>query len=267
MQTHLLFRSYNIEKPYQFVLTWFMVMFAVVVYYILKHVLLAMDKGMISALRTESEILANGSKEPIGDYQDYHRATEDGVFLERPKGWQSVKLIHSTIAAFNYGLSLMLMLVAMSFIPSLFLALFIGAAVGEYLCVDFHIDLTMGVYDPREAYDGTLGNLIKWVLCSKLQSEENNVELPVKGQKKSDWGTWAKLSFWLAPRLISMILLIVTIVWIYQSQGAFGFEVTSVFGWHALCMILFITVFSNEALLTYTVPLLPQLTDNRKYLR
>ena len=267
MQTHLLFRSYNIQEPYQFVLTWFMVMFAVVVNYIMRHVLIAMDRGMISALKSVRNETPIDSKSKSDVYETVHVHGMDGVFVERPKGWQTLKLIHSTIAAFNYGLSLMLMLVAMTFIPSLFLALFIGGVVGEYVCVDFHIDLLMGVYEPKEVYDGAFGGLVHWVLCSKNRRDASIEEPVVREKMKFEFSTWAKLSSWLAPRIISLILLIVTIVWVYQAEGTFGFESNSVFGWHALCMILFVGVFSNEALLTYTVPLFPQLAYNRKYLR
>lgn len=267
MQTHLLFRSYNIQEPYQFVLTWFMVMFAVVVNYIIRHVLITLDRAMISALKSVKNGTPSEQKAESDAYETVHVHGMDGVFVERPKGWQTLKLIHSTIAAFNYGLSLMLMLVAMTFIPSLFLALFIGGVVGEYVCVDFHIDLLMGVYEPKEVYDGALGGLIHWILCSKHKRNASIEEPIVREKKKVEFGTWTKLSSWLAPRIISLILLIVTIVWVYQAEGTFGFQSTSVFGWHALCMILFVAVFSNEALLTYTVPLFPQLVYNRKYLR
>jgi Ctr copper transporter family len=244
-----------------------MVMFAVVVNYIVRHVLIALDRGMISALKAAKSEAPTDSKKESDYYETVHVNGMDGVFVQRPKGWQTLKLIHSTIAAFNYGLSLMLMLVAMTFIPSLFLALFIGGVVGEYVCVDFHIDLLMGVYEPKEVYDGALGGLIHWVLCSKNRRTANSEQPLMREKVKFEFGTWGKLSSWLAPRIISLILLIVTIVWVYQAEGTFGFQSTSVFGWHALCMILFIGVFSNEALLTYTVPLFPQLVYDRKYLK
>jgi Ctr copper transporter family len=244
-----------------------MVMFAVVVNYIIRHILIALDRGMISALKAAKSETPTDSKIPSDPYETVDVHGMDGVFVQRPKGWQTLKLIHSTIAAFNYGLSLMLMLVAMTFIPSLFLALFIGGVIGEYVCVDFHIDLLMGVYEPKEVYDGALGGLIHWVLCSKHRRNASSEEPLMRDKIKFEFGTWGKLSSWLAPRIISLILLIVTIVWVYQAEGTFGFQSSSVFGWHALCMILFVGVFSNEALLTYTVPLFPQLVYNRKYLK
>jgi hypothetical protein len=244
-----------------------MVMFAVVVNYIIRHILIALDRGMISALKAAKSETPTDSKIPSDPYETVDVHGMDGVFVHRPKGWQTLKLIHSTIAAFNYGLSLMLMLVAMTFIPSLFLALFIGGVIGEYVCVDFHIDLLMGVYEPKEVYDGALGGLIHWVLCSKHRRNASSEEPLTRDKMKFEFGTWGKLSSWLAPRIISLILLIVTIVWVYQAEGTFGFQSSSVFGWHALCMILFVGVFSNEALLTYTVPLFPQLVYNRKYLK
>ena len=77
----------------------------------------------------------------------------------------------------------------------------------------------------------------------------------------------AKMAMWFLPRVISMIYMIIIIVWIMECQGTFGFVFTSVFGWHALCMSLFVVVFMNEAVLTYTIPLLPQVANDRKSLR
>jgi len=72
---------------------------------------------------------------------------------------------------------------------------------------------------------------------------------------------------WLMPRLLSMIFLIVLLVWVVQVQGGLGYHELTVFGFHAFLMSLFVVTFTNEAILTYVAPLLPQLTNDRSYLR
>ena len=44
-----------------------------------------------------------------------------------------LRLLHSILSGLNYGMALMLMLVAMTFNPSLFLALVIGFSIGDFV--------------------------------------------------------------------------------------------------------------------------------------
>ena len=44
-----------------------------------------------------------------------------------------LRLLHSILSGCNYGVALMLMLIAMTFNPSLFLALVIGYSVGDFI--------------------------------------------------------------------------------------------------------------------------------------
>ena len=284
MRTHLLFKSYNITEPYQFVLTWFLVMFAVVVYYLLRQFLATMDQSMISALGS-----CHGGDKHVNSSDVtsmYSRKNTIIIPMKRPVGWRSLKLIHSAIAGFNYGLSLMLMLVAMTFIPSLFLALFVGSVIGEYVSCDHHIDLAMGSHKPA-SHGGYMERMIRFVLCIPSASREITKELEqeqiqeqedvyakeegkeeVEVEKKTyKISTTIRTMLWLLPRTFSLILLIVVIVWIYQNQGGFGFDRMSVFGWHAISMTLFAAVFSNEGMLSYAVPLLPQLKNDPKLSR
>ena len=261
-QTKLLFRSWDITEPYQFVLTWFAVMFIVITYFVLAQFIAAMDWSMINLLTAEREKDAKiQSSLFLYNIEQFQRSP-------RPVGWSSLKVLHSLVTGFNYGLSLMIMLIAMSFIPSLFLAIFIGGCIGEFLTCDFRLDLSMGLYSPLSTYSGLSGWIIRRVLCLPATLPEDIVQQssgPSMHERNHILSERAKSVLWILPRLISMILVIVVIVWVYQTQGAF--MSSSVFGYHALFMTLFIAVFTNEALLSYAIPLLPQLAKDRKNLR
>ena len=236
-----------------------------IVHCTLGYVIISFDNTMISALGGfETPSGRNKQISDCDDHVDFHQ------MLPRPIGWQSVKLLHALLSGIRYGLSLMQMLVAMTFNPSLFVALIVGRVIGEYMCCDKHQDLIMGAHKPVSRYSGIAGRIIQSILCipPKESSEEQEPLISVNGiQKYSRKSELLRLSLWILPRTISMILLVITIVWVMEVEGTFGFDSTSVFGWHALCMILFATVFTNEAVLTYTIPFFPQIANDRKILR
>jgi len=67
---------------------------------------------------------------------------------------------------------------------------------------------------------------------------------------------YVQLFRWSISRLLVLVFLVVLIAWIVQVEGSFGFKDASVFGWHALFMALFVVVFTQEALLSFSSPLL-----------
>ena len=256
--TQLLFDSFIITEPWQFALTWFAVVLTVVAYCCLQHVIQSLDASMENYLRCGGASSADGSV----------------LKFERPVGWQTVKFVHAALSALKYGLSLMLMLIAMTFNPSLFLALVVGSLIGEYIRCDFQIDLVMGDRKKPSRYDGMYGRLIQRLLCARSEDDNSGrtdsitsrttllQKVPVR-----EMSSKMHCLLWSLPRMISTICVIVAIVWVIQAEGNFGFDSISVFGWHALCMTLFVGVFMNEAVLTYKVPLFPQLGNERNYLR
>ena len=50
-----------------------------------------------------------------------------------PSNFFLLRLLHSVLSGYNYGVALVLMLIAMTFNPSLFLALVIGYALGDFI--------------------------------------------------------------------------------------------------------------------------------------
>ena len=61
---------------------------------------------------------------------------------------------------------------------------------------------------------------------------------------------------YILPRMAYGALLGVTVVWIMQAEGGLGFTEASLFGWHALFMVLAFPVCMTEAILTFKTPLL-----------
>ena len=163
-KVQLLFAGWNVSQPWQFALTWFVVMLAAVSLHILDCVSLSLKRSMITML------LQYGAVEAVDKCGDV-----TVVFpiekIKRPMGWQAVKIVHGLLTGTRYGLSLLLMLVAMTFNPSLFLALVVGYIFGDYLCCDFHIDMKMGVYNtPR---GGLAGPFLQRLLCQRKPGDKN----------------------------------------------------------------------------------------------
>ena len=245
---HLLFSTWNITNAWQFALTFFAVVAAVVVLHFLECVIGCFQKGMI----------------------EYVKETASENSTQRPRGWTTVKILFGLVSACKYGLTLMLMLVAMTMNPSLFLALFVGYLLGDLIFCDYKLNSLLGARRPIEDY--IVHKILHLSLCSRSPASPFSITETISSAPSSkssnNWVSfYATGTLWIMPRIISLIFLVVLLVWIVQVEGGFGFDAASVFGWHALLMSFFVVMFTNEALLTYTAPLLPQLANDRLLLR
>lgn len=261
---NLLFSTYVIETPLQFALTWFAVVFAVIFFHFLDAVVTCMDKGMIGFLSKDekyhpSELNSNGYNQKIA----------------RPVGWTLVKIIRGLFAALKYGLSLMLMLIAMTFNPSLFLALFIGYWVGDIIFCDFHINMSMNTIKAMYSDGGFVGSVIRGALLVPLSRVEHVRQYMydknlIEDEEKQGYTSLSRFTegcLMVMPRVISLTFFVVLIYWIVTTQNGFGYDESNIFGWHALLMSFFAAMFTNEALLTFKAPLLPQMANSRSILR
>lgn len=62
--------------------------------------------------------------------------TAESIHRERVLGasrFVQLRVLHSLLSGYNYGVALMLMLVAMTYHPALFLALVVGYTIGDYV--------------------------------------------------------------------------------------------------------------------------------------
>ena len=147
----LLWSTWQIQTPWQFALSWLAVAACAVVYHLSECVLAALDKANMKLLVRKGELVHLAERnDAIADaeaaigrevkQQQEHRAPTGMTYIPRPAGWAAVKLLRATVAAVRYLLGLMMMLVAMTFNPSLFLALVVGYLAGDYLCYDYRLD-------------------------------------------------------------------------------------------------------------------------------
>lgn len=274
---HLLFSSWNITNPWEFALSFFAVMAAVVVYHFLEYIIEIFEKGIIENLKESNTALFNKDRVLTATVENFDESSSLLNYLQhRPRGWTTVKIFFGLISAMKYGLTLMLMLVAMTMNPSLFLALFLGYLLGDFLFCDLKWNNLMGAYRSRthsHRDGGIVRMILQFALCtSAVPSTTQSLTVPTTDAL--DQGLAVRTSsniltgvLWTLPRAISLTYLVVLLVWIVQVEGGFGFDAASIFGWHALLMSFFVAMFTNEALLTYVAPLFPQLANDRMYLK
>jgi Ctr copper transporter family len=163
-QLQLLFRGWNIDTPWQFTLTWFAILLLVACLHLLECASTSMKHSMLLILRKRNK---SKTSEAGDDSSDSLEPTGS-----RPFGWILIKMIFGTISGIRYGLSLMLMLIATSYNPSIFVALVLGFFVGDFLCCDFHVNSKMGSYNTVKG--GPLGPSITSVLCINDPADEDD---------------------------------------------------------------------------------------------
>jgi len=76
---------------------------------------------------------------------------------------------------------------------------------------------------------------------------------------------YIQLLRWSISRILIIVFLSVLLVWIIQVEGGLGFTEGSVFGFHALFMSLFVVLFTQEAILAFSSPLLGGPYRNRNF--
>ncbi|KAI8605925.1 eukaryotic cytochrome b561-domain-containing protein [Dissophora ornata] len=138
--------------------------------------------------------------------------------------------------AFEVFLGWVLMLIVMTFNASLLFAAVAGSFIGF---------LFFGKKELRDDYG-----------CSDTSKTDADT-------LSENSGTPYFFGRLILPRLIVVVFLIVLFLWIYQAEGGIGFQEATLFGWHALLMSLFVVVFTQEALLAYSSPLIGFFTKNR----
>jgi Ctr copper transporter family len=74
-------------------------------------------------------------KDDVNEYSRLRQSVESGN-REKQIGstrYLLLRVLHSVLAGYNYGVALVLMLIAMTFNPSLFLALVVGYTFGDFM--------------------------------------------------------------------------------------------------------------------------------------
>ena len=130
-QIKILFDGWNVTTKGQFALSWFAIVAACILYHALKYYQVRMEarKALIDKkIYMSSDALTQGI---LKDGLDFNTPiVESGVLYMDAE--MKFNIQHAILVAFNYGLSLMLMLVAMTYNSWLFVALMVGWGIGDY---------------------------------------------------------------------------------------------------------------------------------------
>ena len=124
----LLFSDWDIKEKWQFALSWIAVMLAVVLYHALKYYEGKLEEHMLQILKNnaaEIEHEQNIKQILMGATAPSAKPHQTPYFLR-------LRVMHSLVAGIGYGVALMLMLVAMTYNPSLFVALMVGWVLGDF---------------------------------------------------------------------------------------------------------------------------------------
>jgi hypothetical protein len=126
----LLFEGWDIEEKWQFALSWFAVMFAVIVYHYLKCQEGKLEEHMYATMRNDQDdsnvntgLIINNRGMSVDKSGN---KTQSSYF-------KKLRVAHAVLAGILYALGLMLMLVVMTYNPSLFLAVVVGFIIGDFI--------------------------------------------------------------------------------------------------------------------------------------
>jgi Ctr copper transporter family len=148
----LLFDGWDVATPWEFGLTCVAVAFLAVIYQAMRFLVFVVEDTMhppaspsfstVDSMDTSSRSVGGANKvgDTPGGQAGYQRAPDDTVLLA-PKSpgeisserYLWLRLAHSVLAGLNYGMALVLMLIAMSYNPSIFVSLITGYAFGDFI--------------------------------------------------------------------------------------------------------------------------------------
>ncbi|KAF9996815.1 hypothetical protein BGZ79_009471 [Entomortierella chlamydospora] len=158
----------------------------------------------------------------------------------------------ATIGAFESFLSWVLMLIVMTFNASLLFSAVAGSFIGFLFFGRNGLDDDCGCGDISQTEDISQAEDITQAE-DDVPSGNSSMPYPVARS--------------ILPRIVGVAFLVILFLWIYQAEGGIGFQEATVFGWHALFMSLFVVVFTQEALLAYSSPLIGFFTKNRTMIK
>jgi len=117
--------GWDITSKTEFAFSWLMVLVMGVFYHVFRYTLLRVEEDMRKMVSSSYEGLLAGEK-------------SDGMGIsvsEDASGMLMLRIKHACLSALHYTLALLLMLVAMTYNPSLFLAVCLGYGLGDFLVI------------------------------------------------------------------------------------------------------------------------------------
>ena len=177
-KVRLLLKGWDVREPWQFALTWFVVLLAAMSLHYLDCAYVSMKSSMMQVLQQYNAKMAEIDDEDIVVLE---RSTGRVARSRRPVRWKITKLCISLISGMRYAMTLFLMLTAMTYNPSLFLALVLGFFIGDFVCRDFHVNMRMGV--DKTPGGGRMGPLICALLCIRRVDVDQEQSMSRTGNK------------------------------------------------------------------------------------
>ena len=128
----LLFDWLVIDSPFEFFIAWLVVAAATILMHGVKYANLRVEASIAGDKKDNSLFGSSHDEDHIftGFHSYKYRKSNgnNGNYTQ-----MNLRIIHSVLGAIHYGLSLLLMLVAMTFNSALFVALIIGYLIGDYI--------------------------------------------------------------------------------------------------------------------------------------
>jgi hypothetical protein len=143
----ILWSSWKVKTKWEFFLSWWAVVLATVIYYGVRFLIhLIEDQMESSASVTVRDVRGSNNSpsyqgnnevnQPMFPKDDEHADLVEDAPAHKDISvtkYMWLRLLHAVLSGLNYGLALLLMLVAMTFNPSLFLALMTGYSIGDFV--------------------------------------------------------------------------------------------------------------------------------------
>ena len=161
---HLLFSTWDIQNPWEFALTFFAVLVAAIFFHLVDCFAECFQKGMTDYLNESSPVLLS-KNEKEEESKEVNPSAHSHVH-NRPRGWTLIILLYGTICASKYAIGLFLMLIAMTMNPSLFLALFIGYWIGDFIFCDWKLNLLAYSDRPLMGWGSIVRKALRWIYSS-----------------------------------------------------------------------------------------------------
>ena len=145
-QVSILWSSWKVQTRWEFFLSWLAVVLATVVYYGVRFLIHLIEDQMESSASVT--VRDNRGSNNSSSYQGnevnqpmFPKDNENAGLVEDAPAHKDIsvtkylwlRLLHAVLSGLNYELALLLMLVAMTFNPSLFLALMTGYSIGDFV--------------------------------------------------------------------------------------------------------------------------------------
>ena len=146
----ILWSSWDVKTRWEFFLSWWAVVLATVVYHGIRFLIHLVEDQMEGTLPLKVERTtglhdsyqgsdevnqpmikeSNPENARVGSVLPNVTVYEEKISVTK---YLWFRLLHAVLSGLNYGLALLLMLVAMTFNPSLFLALMVGYCIGDFV--------------------------------------------------------------------------------------------------------------------------------------